>query len=116
MRVRRHGKSWQARWYDARTPKVRAKSFRTKREAERYATRMEAAIHAGDYVDPSLGKVTLATWWTRFLDSQPHLAPNTRRQYGIMWRNHIEPRLGHRRLNSLTRLDRTRGCARGRRP
>ena len=59
----------------------------------------------GTYVDPALGRTTLEAWWSRFIESQPQLAPSTREQYESMARNHILPCLGTRKLATLTRLD-----------
>ncbi len=103
--------SWLARWYDPQASNpvrkvVRSKSFRTKRDAEAYQARMVLRIRQGTYVDPTLGKVTLAQWWERFLEtSSVNLKPSTRETYSARMKVHVLGPLGRRPLATLTRLD-----------
>jgi hypothetical protein len=42
----------------------RSKTFRTKKEAERYERAHFAALDAGTWVDPRAGRITLEEWAT----------------------------------------------------
>ena len=105
MKVRRKGKGWQARWYESRSGKVKGKSFPTKAEAERYAAKMTTAQAEGTYVDPAAGRVTLETWWGRYLEAAHDIAPSTRAAYAGAMKRHVLPHLGHRPLSSNRRTD-----------
>ena len=94
---------WEARWFEPTTRKVRGRTFRTKKEAERYIREQRHGLDHGSYVDPTSGDTTLAEWWSMYVRSIPKNSANTRRQKDIQWRNHIEPHLGKAKLNQLTR-------------
>lgn len=59
----------------------------------------------GVYLDPRLGRTTVAAFWPKFLEASPHLRPATTEVYGVLSRLHVLPYLGRRRLGELTRLD-----------
>lgn len=101
---------WLARWYDreASTPVkkvIRSKAFRTKDEALKYQAKVATEQATGTYVDPTLGKVTLASWWAQYEDQMgPGLKPSTLAEYGSRMRTHILPHLGQKQLASIKRL------------
>jgi hypothetical protein len=55
----------------------------------------------GTYFDPGRGKVTLAEFVVSDVLSSSHLSEKTRSNYEGVWRRHVRPRLGERRLNSI---------------
>jgi integrase len=83
--------------YDVRyrdpTGRQRKKSFRTKKEAERFVSTATAAIWAGQWLDPSAGRVTLADYAATWMGSR-QLRPRTRELYASQLRLHIVPPLG----------------------
>jgi len=79
----------------------RSKTFRTKKEAERYERAHFAALDAGTWVDPRAGRITLEEWATEWRRTIVHLRPRTVSDYDSNLRNHILPALGHHELSRL---------------
>lgn len=96
--------SWRARYL---TPSgaERSKSFSRKIDAERFLTSLEAAKHTGTFVDPSLAKVTVASWAKTWLGGQAHLKASTYARYRGIVVNHIDPTWGHVELGKVTHAD-----------
>jgi integrase len=105
VKPHRKGKGWQARWYESSTGKVRGKTFKTKREAELFASKMDTAQQFGDYVDPAPGRKTLEAWWRDYIAKAGNLRPATRAAYTGAMTNHVFPYLGGRKIGSLRRVD-----------
>ncbi len=82
--------------------KERSRTFRTKKEAERYERSQHTALEHGLWVDPRAGKVTLEAWAGEWERTVVHLRPSTRRIYAANLRNHIVPQLGNIELGKLT--------------
>ena len=80
----------------------RSRTFRTRKEAERYERAQHTAIDKGVWVDPRSGRVTLATWAAEWQRTVVHLRPTTQRIYDANLRNHILPDLGDTELGKLT--------------
>lgn len=84
--------TWQANWRDPAGRK-RAKTFKRKRDAERFVSELDTAKNRGLYIDPHAGKVKFADYLPRWVDGINHEANTTFRDQSIM-RNHIAPRWG----------------------
>jgi integrase len=84
--------TWQANWRDPAGRK-RAKTFKRKRDAERFVSELEATKNRGLYIDPHAGKVKFADYLPRWVVGINHEATTTFRDQGLM-RNHIAPRWG----------------------
>jgi len=82
--------------------KERSRTFRTKKEAERYERTQQTAIEQGLWVDPRAGKVTLEAWAKEWQRTVVHLRATTQRIYAANLRNHIVPELGEVELGKLT--------------
>lgn len=80
----------------------RSRTFRTKKEAERYERAQHTALDQGLWVDPRSGRATVATWAAEWQRTVVHLRPSTRRIYDANLRNHIVPVLGGIELGRLT--------------
>lgn len=69
------------------------RGFKTKRDAEAFANSVEVTKARGEYVAPSLGRVTVGelgvAWLAR---KEGHLKPSGYRSYESAWRVHVEPR------------------------
>lgn len=99
------GKRWLACW-TGQDGKEATKAFEVKTRAATYATQMEADRLRGTYVDPKLGQQRLREYGEeKWLPSQLHLRPNSVDTYAQHLRKHIYPRLGERRMATLTRSD-----------
>jgi integrase len=80
----------------------RSRTFRTKKEAERYERGQQTDLDQGEWVDPRNGRVTLARWAAEWQRTVVHLRPTTQRIYDAKLRNHILPELGNVPLAKLT--------------
>src|SRR5439155_27343157 len=69
--------------------KERSRTFRTRKDAERYERAQHTAIDHGLWVDPRSGRVTLTAWASEWQRTVVHLRPTTRRIYDANLRNHI---------------------------
>jgi integrase len=91
--------------YDVRfrdpTGRQRKKSFRTKKEAERFASSAMAAVWSGQWLDPSAGRVTLADYSVTWMASR-QLRSRTRELYANQLRLHILPPLGTVPIGRIT--------------
>lgn len=84
----------------------RKKSFRTKKEAERFAATCEADRWRGQWVDPAAGKVILADYASTWLRDRPRpLRSRTQELYEGLLRLHVLPVLGGRELARLAPAD-----------
>jgi integrase len=93
------------RRYDVRmrTPaRVVTKTFRTRRDAERYIATSNADQIRGAWVDPRAGRISLREYAERWLADHPSLRPRTRETYECYLRRHINPTLGHVDLVDLS--------------
>ena len=82
--------------------KERSRTFRTRKDAERYERAQHTAMDQGLWVDPRSGRVTLTTWTAEWQRTVVHLRVTTRRIYDANLRNHILPELGDVELGKLT--------------
>ncbi|HEX9178323.1 MAG TPA: Arm DNA-binding domain-containing protein, partial [Mycobacterium sp.] len=100
-----HGKRYRVRY---RTPDRRQtdkRGFRTKREAELFAATVEVSKAKGEYVAPSLGRVTVgelaADWLAR---KQQAIAPSHYRMLDSAWRVHVARRWGSVSVSDIDQL------------
>jgi integrase len=81
-----------------RTPDDRSthkRGFRTKREAEGWANKVEVNKMTGEYVAPALGRVTVGELAADWLDRKEQAtAPSHYRMLESAWRVHVRPRWG----------------------
>ena len=79
--VRRHPKSgrWQVRYRDP-SGKERSRNFERKVDADRFASTVVADVARGDYLDPTLAKLTVSEFAKRWQSTRGHLALATRDQ------------------------------------
>lgn len=95
---------WRARY---RTPdgSARSKTFDRRVDAERFLSGVVVSQARGEWVDPSLGRVTFAEWSERWASTVVDLRPATlARDLGIV-RNHLVPRFGAVPLSKITTAD-----------
>ncbi|WP_436772031.1 tyrosine-type recombinase/integrase [Yinghuangia sp. YIM S09857] len=94
---------WQARWRNA-AGKQDTKCFRTETEAKNHLIATVAAIKAGTYIDPDLGKEALQDFRKRWRKAQGG-EPSTLDRDDRMWANHIQPRWGGFPIAGILHLD-----------
>ncbi|MGH1491792.1 MAG: tyrosine-type recombinase/integrase [Acidimicrobiales bacterium] len=79
-----------------------SKTFRTRREAERYQATERADRARGSWLDPQAGRVTFAEWADEWFTSNSHAwRPRTAEKHEMALRVHWKPRLGHFELSSI---------------
>ncbi len=99
---------WQARWRhpeDASDRNRRERTFRTKKEAERWIAAMDTDALRGSYADPRRGEVRFKTVAEEWKGTWGDLAPKTRVGYRSILNNHVLPRLGDKKIAGITTAD-----------
>lgn len=82
--------------------KEHARHFDRKVDAQRWLDSVTASMVRGDYVDPKLGRTTVAAYIDTWLPAQP-VRDSSRRAYESYLRNHVVPTFGDKRLSAVTR-------------
>jgi integrase len=106
IRKRKHedGGGYQVRYRDP-NGRARAKSFKRKVDASRFAQAVEADKARGDWLDPRLARVTLAQYVDEWRPTIGNLKPSTKAGYDSLLRIHILPALGDAPLGKITPKD-----------
>lgn len=96
------GKRYRVRY---RTPDHRQtdkRGFTTKRDAEAFAATVEVSKLTGNYISPTLGRITVAElapdWLSR---KESDVAPSNYRTLDSAWRTHVQPKWGRRRIADI---------------
>jgi integrase len=94
--------AWRARW---RTPdgKSRSQNFRTKAEAERHLTGLDASKLTGAYVDPAAARITFATWVKAWRAGVVDLRASTLARDDGYVKRYLLPTFGAMRLGDIDR-------------
>jgi integrase len=95
---------WEARYRDP-AGRQRTKTFETKADARVFLGQVDLEQRRGEWVDPQLGRVTLAEWVAEWSATTVDLRPSTRARDDSYLRNHILPVFGSRPLSSITQLE-----------
>lgn len=85
VRQNKNGTTYQGLWRppgDGRDSERRSRTFKTKKAAKQWIANVEAAAHAGAYVDPRKGEKLFATVAAEWLaDKEPDVEPRTHSDY-----------------------------------
>ncbi|WP_006245579.1 tyrosine-type recombinase/integrase [Mycolicibacterium tusciae] len=87
-----------------RTPQhtqTKKRGFTTKRAAEAFANTVEVEKLTGNYVAPSLGQVTMGELGKEWLARQAHHKASWSARLESVWRVHVEPKWGRRRIADI---------------
>jgi len=69
------------------------RGFKTRRDAEAFANSVEVTKQRGEYVAPSLGRITVGELGPGWLDrKRGHMKPSGYLSYENAWRRYVEPR------------------------
>ncbi|MFI6366045.1 tyrosine-type recombinase/integrase [Nocardia sp. NPDC050630] len=79
------------------------RGFVRRRDAEQFANTVEVKKMTGEYIAPSLGRLTVAEMGKAWLARQVHTKPSWSERVESIWRVHVEPQWGTRQLASITR-------------
>jgi hypothetical protein len=80
----------------------KAQTFERQADAETFLENIEAGKNTGTYIDPKVGRETLASVYARFTE-QAELAPTTRSKWEGIWRLYVEPRIGALAVSKITK-------------
>lgn len=101
---RQGGIAYEARWRD--NGKYRQRTFTVKREAERFALRIENELADGQSTEALVKNAKrFREVADAMLDASKKLKPKTRRGLEDALKLHIHPTFGDRRINTITSLD-----------
>jgi integrase len=94
------------RRYDVRLRDPAGKSyvrtFRTRRDAERFESTEQADKARGSWLDPRGGDMLVKDWAARWLDSNPAKSPSSYARDESVIRLHITPEIGSERIGAVT--------------
>lgn len=92
--------SWEVRF---RTPegKHHQKSFTLKADAERYEREFKLKKEKGTWVDPTLGKMTLAELFDLYRIAKSHLRPKSLADIDSVWNHHLKKKWGKHRISDI---------------
>ncbi len=97
--------AWEVRYRDPQR-RDRSKTFRTRAQAQAFADAVEADIDRGQFLDPQLGKKTLADWAQEWLETREReIKPKTLMSYEGLLRAHILPTFGRIQMSMIRPLD-----------
>ncbi len=98
--TRRPDGRWRARYRDV-TGREHAKHFTRKVDAERWVTANKSQRDRGDWIDPTLARVTVSVVAGTWLKGK-QLKPSSLRSYESLWRTVVRPRWGTVPINTIT--------------
>ncbi len=81
-----------------------SKSDPLKRVVQVWAADQEDKMRRGEFIDPHGGKITLAEWHAKWLETR-RVEISTEEKVASLWRNHVEPRFGTWPLASIQPWD-----------
>ncbi len=80
-----------------------SKTFRSKKEAERYRATELADRARGNWIDPQAGQITFSDWADEWLEAMVHTwRPRTTEKHRLAVDVHWRPRFGHQSLDALS--------------
>jgi len=99
------GKTYEVRW--RANGKFKQRSFPVKRDAERFALKVENELAEGNSTEPLVrnSKTFREVAEASMAASAPNLKPSTASGYEIAYRVHIFPAFGARRISTITSLE-----------
>jgi integrase len=96
------GKLYRVRYRTPDGKQTQRRGFRTKREAQQFLATVETSMLKGEYVAPTLGRVTIGelgpAWLAR---QQGHLKASSAAAYEGAWRVNVQPRWGDTRASDV---------------
>jgi integrase len=99
------GRRYMVRYRKPNRRQTMKRGFRTKRDAERFASEVEVSKDRGQYIDPRDARVTIGELGPGWLSRQTHLKPSSYRPLEIAWRVHVEPAWAEHRLSEVTHTE-----------
>lgn len=103
---RKSGTAYEVRWRDGNGG-FKQRTFPVKREAERFALKVESELAQGASTEPLVknSKTVAEVVAASLAASKPELKPRTYRSAELIYSGRVLPRFGKRRIATLTRAD-----------
>lgn len=95
------GKRYRVRYRKPDKAQTDKRGFKTKKDAQIFLASVTVSKATGEYIDPGLGKVTVAHLSTRWLATKKILKPSSYDPLPRAWKNHVEPTFGDREIRSI---------------
>lgn len=91
------GRRYRVRYTTPSGKRTDKRGFKTKREAEIFRAEVTVAVASNTYLDPTLGKKTVAMFAEQWKTGRlARLKPSSRNTMETSWRVHVEPQWGAR--------------------
>lgn len=98
------GKRYQVRYRTPERTQTKKRGFRTKRDAEQFASSVEVQKNRGEFISHQSGQVTIGDLGPGWLVRQSaHLKPSSLKAVEIGWRVHVAPRWHDVRVSDISR-------------
>lgn len=81
--------------------KQRSRSFKRRKDADKFAATTEADKVRGEWLDPEHGRITFADWWEKWWPTTVNLRPTSRARDESVARCHLEPTFGPYPIDSI---------------
>ncbi|MGK2903597.1 MAG: tyrosine-type recombinase/integrase [Mycobacterium sp.] len=95
------GERWEVRFRQPNGNTSRKRGFATKRDANAWANTTEVSKLAGAYIAPAGGRITVGELGAAWLTNQAHHKPSWTARLESVWRIHVEPAWGTRRIADI---------------
>lgn len=96
------GRRYRVRYRKPDKSQTDKRGFKTKREAELFLASVTVSKATGEYIDPALGRTTVAHLSAGWLaGKKTTLKPSTYRPMLSAWEQHVEPRWGSREISGI---------------
>ncbi|MDI9946379.1 MULTISPECIES: site-specific integrase [unclassified Rhodococcus (in: high G+C Gram-positive bacteria)] len=97
------GTRYEVRYRTPDHQTTRKRGFKTKRDANAYAARVEVDKQTGAFVLQSAGRATIGELGVEWLGRQAHLKPSSARVVKSAWDNHVQPKWGQTPVGRVKR-------------
>jgi integrase len=98
-------KRYMVRYRTPQRTQTKKRGFRSVRDAKEFASTVEVDKMTGRYVAPKLGLSTIGELGPGWLARQVRHKPSTAARTESLWRIHVEPKWGRRRIDSIRRSE-----------
>lgn len=97
------GKRYRVRYRKPDKTQTDKRGFITKRDAELFLASVTVSKASGDYIDPSLGRITVGQLAEPWLSGKrpPAMKPSAHVLLESAWRVHVQPTWGNREVRSI---------------
>ena len=96
------GRRYLVRYRTRERTQTMRRGFKTKRDAEAFASEVVVSVSAGEYISPTAARVTVGDLGPDWLLRKRTVKPSYQRSLNTSWRVHVEPRWGSVFVGDIT--------------